>query len=72
MLVLSISEDLNKLLKNCCLTSVTLLGELGGVMIMAIDLSIVFVVTVLSTKNGRTKRTGKMIDVILSLERCDV
>lgn len=72
MLILSISEDLDKLLKNCRLTSVALLSELGGVMIMAVDLSIVLIVAVLSTEHGRTERTGKMVDVILSLERCDV
>lgn len=51
MLILSISEDLDKLLKNCRLTSVALLSKLGGVMIMAVNLSIVFVVAVLSTKD---------------------
>lgn len=72
MLVLSISEDLDKLLKNCRLTSVALLRELGGVMVMAVNLSVVFIVAVLSTKDGRTKRTGKVIDVILSLERSNI
>lgn len=51
MLILSISEDLDKLLKNCRLTSVALLSKLGRVMIMTVDLSIVFIVAVLSTKD---------------------
>lgn len=54
MLILSISEDLDKLLKNCRLTSVALLSELGGVVIVTVDLAIVFVVAVLRAKDSRT------------------
>lgn len=53
MLVLSISENLDKLLKNCRLTSVALLRELGGVVIVTVDLAVMFIVAVLCAKNSR-------------------
>lgn len=72
MLVLPIPEDLDKLLKNCRLTSVAFLSKLGGVVIMAVDLPIVLIVAVLSAKDGRAERARKMVDMVLPLKRCDV
>lgn len=72
MLILTVTENLDKLLKNRPLTSVTFLSKLGGVMVVAVDLPVVFVVAVLSAKDGRTKRTCEMVDVIFSLQGRDI
>lgn len=67
VLVLAITEDLDKLLKNCRLTSVALLGKLGGIVVVAVNLAIVFVVAVLGTEHGRAERAGEVVDVVLAL-----
>lgn len=72
MLVLAVTEDLDKLLKNCRLTSVAFLSKLGGVVIMTVDLSVMLIVAVLSAEDGRTKGARKMVDVVLPLQRCNV
>lgn len=72
MLILAVAEDLDKLLKNCCLTSVTFLRKLGGVVIMAVNLPVVFVVAVLSAEDGGTEGARKMVDVVLPLQCCNV
>ena len=54
MLVLSVSEDLNKLLENGRVTSIAPLSELRGVVIMTVHLSVVLVIAVLSAEHGRT------------------
>lgn len=55
MLVLPVAEDLDKLLKYCRVASIALLGELGGVVVMAVDLGIMLVVAVLGAEYCRTK-----------------
>jgi len=64
MLVLSISEDLDELLQNRCLTAVTPLGKFGGVVVVTVDAALVFVVTVRGAENGRTHGTGKVLNVV--------
>lgn len=72
MLVLTVTKDFDKLLKNCRLTSVTLLSKLGGVVVVTIDLAIVLIVTVLRTKDGRAQGASEVVDVVFALERSDV
>jgi hypothetical protein len=50
MLVLSISENLNKLLQDGRLAPITPLGELGRIMVMAVNVSVMFVVAILSAE----------------------
>lgn len=72
VLVLTVTEDLDKLLKNCRLTTVALLRELGGVMVVAVDLPIVFVVAVLRAEDGRTEGAREVVDVVFSLQGRDI
>lgn len=54
MLILTIAEYFNELLKNCSVASMTPLGELGRVMEVTIDFALVLVIRILSTENCRT------------------
>lgn len=72
VLVLTVTKDLDKLLKNCRLTSVTLLSKLGGVVVMTVNLPIVFVVAVLRAEDCRAEGAGEMVNVIFPLQRRDV
>jgi hypothetical protein len=67
MLVLSITKDLNKLLENSGTTAIATLGKLGRIMVMAIYLSIMFVITVLSAKDCGTYRAREVVDVIFAV-----
>jgi len=72
MLILSIPKYLDELLENGGLTAVASLGELGRVVVMTVNSAVVFVVTILSTKHGWTYGTGEMLNVIFSVQGCDV
>lgn len=72
MLVLTITKDFDKLFKNSSLTAVAALSEFGRIMVVAVYVSLMFVVAVLSTKDGRTYRAGEMLDVVLAIERGNV
>lgn len=72
MLILAIAEDFDKLFENRCLTAIAALSEFGRVVVVAVYISFVFVVAVLSTKDGRAHRAGKMFDVVFAIERGDV
>ena len=72
MLVLAVSEDFDKLLQNCSLAAVTSLRILRRVVIVAVDLSFVFIVAVLSAKDCRAYRAGKMLDMVFSIKCGDV
>jgi len=72
MLVLAVSEDLNKLFEDSVLTSLTSLGEFCGVVIVAVDFAFVFVVAVLSSEYRWTDRACKVLNMVLSFQRCDV
>ena len=69
MLVLSVAENLDKLFENGGMTAVTPLGELGRVVVVAVDVAIVLVVAVLRAKDGRAEGTGEVLDVVLAVER---
>lgn len=51
MLVLPISENLDKLLEDCSVTSMATLRKLSRVMEMAVDFALMFVVGVLGAKH---------------------
>jgi hypothetical protein len=68
MLVLPVPENLNKLLQNCRLTAIAPLRELRRIMVMAVDLSIVLVITVLRSKYCRANRAHKMVDVVFIIQ----
>lgn len=52
VLVLAVPEDLDKLLQNGGLAAVAALRELGRIMVVAVDISVVFVVAVLGAEDG--------------------
>lgn len=72
MLILSITEDLDKLFEDGGLTAIASLCKLSRVVEMAVDLGIVFVVTVLGAKDSRAYRAGEMFDVVLPIQGGDV
>ena len=72
MLILAVSINLDKLLENGRVAAVAALSELSGVVKMTIDLSLVFVVGVLSAKHRRAYGTGEMFNVILAVESSNV
>jgi hypothetical protein len=72
VLILTITKDFNKLFENSSLTAVAALSKLGRVMVVAVYVSFMFVVAVLSTKDGRTYRAGEMFDVVFTIERGNV
>lgn len=72
VLVLPVAEYLDKLLKYGRLASAASLGELGGVVVVAVDLALVLVVAVLGSKDRRAQRAREVLDVVFSFERRDV
>jgi hypothetical protein len=68
VLVLSVAEDLDKLLEDSRLAAIAPLGKLGRVVVVTVDMSIVFVVAVLGAKDGGTEGAGEMINMILVVE----
>jgi len=72
MLILSISKDLDKLLKNRGLTSIASLCKLSGVVVMTIDLAVVFVVAILSPKYCWAYRACKVVNVVFSLQGSNI
>ena len=50
------------------MTAMTALGELGGVVEMAVDLALMLVVGILRTKNGRTHGAGEMFDMVFTVQ----
>lgn len=72
VLILTVPKDLHKLFQDCRLTAIAPLRVLGGVVIVAIDLSLVFVVAVLGTKDGGAHRAGEMFNMIFAVESGNV
>lgn len=72
MLVLSVTKDLDKLLKYCRLTSVAFLCKLSGVVVVTIDLPIVLIVAVLGPKDSRTEGAREMVNMIFPFQGRDV
>ena len=72
VLVLAVPEDLDELLEDGSMAAAAALGELGGVVVMAVDMAIVFVIAVLGAKHGRAQGASEVVDVILAFEGGDV
>ncbi len=72
MLILSISKNLDELLQNGSLAAVASLSELSRIVVVAVHLSFMFVVAILSPKHCRADRTGEVLDMVLALKRRDV
>ena len=72
VLILPIPEYLDELLQNGCLATVAFRGKLGRVMIVTVNFAAVLVVRVLGTKHRRADATGKVLNVVFAVERCDV
>lgn len=53
MLVLSVTEDFNKLFQNGGVAAVALLCKLGRVVIATVDIAIVLIVAILSAEDSR-------------------
>lgn len=54
MLVLAVPEDLDELLQDGCLAAITALRKLGRIVIMAVNIPIVLIVTILGAEYCRT------------------
>ena len=72
VLILAIAEDLDELLEDGRLTSIAPLREPCRVVVVAIDLAVVFIITVLSAEYGRTHGTSEVLNVIFPIERSNV
>ena len=72
VLVLTIAEDFNKLLKNRSMASITPLSKLRGIVVMTIYIAFMLIVRVLGTEHGGTDGASKMFDVIFTIESRDV
>jgi hypothetical protein len=72
VLIDSIPEDLDKLLENRGLAAITLLRKLCGIVVMAIDATLVLVVRVLGAKYCWAYAAGEVLDVVFPIQRCDV
>lgn len=70
MLVLTVAHDLDELLENGCLTTIASLCEFEGEMIVTIYTTIVLVVRILGTEDGRTDRASEVLDVKLLVQSC--
>ncbi len=72
MLVHTVPKDLHELLQNRCLAAVALLREAGAVVIVAKDVALVLVVTVLRAKHGGADRAGEVLDVVFAVKSGDI
>ena len=72
MLVLTVTENLDKLFQDSSLTAVTALSELSRVVEMAVDFALMFVIRVLGTKDGRADRTCEVFDMVFAFQCGDV
>ena len=72
MLIDAIAEDLHKLLQDGRLAAIALLGELGAVVVVAVDVALVLVVGVLRAEDGGADGAGEVLDVVFAVEGGDV
>lgn len=72
MLVLAIAENLDKLFEDGGLAAITSLCELGGVVIVTVDHTIMLIVAILCSERRWAHRASEMFDVIFAFECCDV
>jgi hypothetical protein len=72
VLVYAIPEDFHELFQDGRLTSIALLRKFRRVVVVAVHAAFMFVVRILGAENGRANRAGKVLNVVLSVQRCDV
>lgn len=72
VLILTVSEYLDKLLEDGSLAATATLGVLCRIVVMAVNMSIMLVVAILSAEDSRAKRAGKVVDVVFAIEGRDV
>jgi len=72
VLILAVSEDLDELFEDGILTSLTSLCELCRVVVVAVDPTFMLVVAVLRSKYRWTDRAREMLNMVFSVQRCDV
>jgi hypothetical protein len=72
MLCRPIPRDFDELFENRALTPMTSNGELRAIMEMTVHFSLVFIVRILRSKHSVAKRTRKVFDMVLFIERSDV
>jgi len=72
MLILTIPKYFHELFENCGLTSIAALGELSGIVEMAINLTIMLIVAVLCSKYCWAYGARKVIDVVLLIQCGDI
>ena len=72
MLILAVPEDLDKLLKYGGLAAVTSLSKGCRVVIMTIDVAFVLIIAVLCSEDCRAYRACKVLDMVFTLQSCDV
>jgi hypothetical protein len=68
MLILTITKDLNKLLQNGVVTTMTPLRKSCGVVVMTINVSIMFVVAVLCAEYCWAYGASEVLNMILSVQ----
>lgn len=72
VLILAVSKYFDKLLEDGSLAATATLGVLCRIVVMAVNMSIVLVVAILSAEDSRAKRAGKVVDVVFAIEGRDV
>ena len=72
MLIHAIPENLDELFQDSCLASIALLRKLCGVVVMAEDVSFVFVVGVLRAEDGGADAAGEVFYVVFAVKGGDV
>lgn len=68
VLVLAVAKYLDKLLENGGMASVASLRKSGRVVVVAVDISFMFVVAILGAKNGGADGAGKVFNVVFAFE----
>ena len=69
MLIDAIPKDLDELLQDRSLAAIALLRKFGGVVIVAVDITIVLIVAVLRTEDCGADAACEMLDMVLAIER---
>ena len=72
MLIDTISEDLDELFENRCLTAIALLRKPGRVVVVAVYISFVFVIAIRGTEDCRTDTAREVLNVIFAIQCGDV
>ncbi len=72
VLILTVSEDFDKLLENGILAALTALRKFDRIVVMAIHVAFVLVIAVLGSELCRTDGACEMLDVILPVQGGDV